>query len=169
MFLLILPWCWKFWFCRNPSAAVCRCWRCKVRADTQGVTTRSFACFRRHYAQEKGRVSFLCVRAVLCSHTRASCECHALPHTGLFIAYKWVHYGRTLVTCWRSDTTTHALWAHSSRKLGADGSLRVRAIFVENWVDFRSVPTCPRSCVYAHVWEWARKPVGFHFVQKWKL
>ena len=72
-------------------------------------------------------------------------DAQALPRT---------HNGRTVaVTCWR---------------LGADGSLRVRAIFYENWGRFGGRDGRPCVYVCAHVHVRPSKPEGFHFCTKWK-
>ena len=72
-------------------------------------------------------------------------DAQALPRT---------HNGRTVaVTCWR---------------LGADGSLHVRAIFYENWGRFGGRDGRPCAYVCAHVHVRPSKPEGFHFCTKWK-
>lgn len=91
------------------------------------------------HAQDRAQDTHVSQLGVHTQHVDAQ----ALPRT---------HDGRTVaVTCWR---------------LGADGSLHVRAIFYENWGRFEGRDGRPCVYVCAHVHVRPSKPEGFHFCTK---
>lgn len=98
------------------------------------------------------------------------------PHkgvTGCAHGHDMMRMGTHYATRWHSGTTTHALWAHSSRNrthLGANGGVGGSPCVSGN---FRRKLGCwegsvgrPRSRLHTHLHVYGRKPEGFHFCTK---
>lgn len=110
-----------------------------------GATTGSFACFRRHYAQEKGRANFLRVHA---SFPVCVAEHVARPSCGVVYLRAWMHTFRMWVREWaymgaQMGVSGRIMGGHNCEWAQVGAHLRTRHAHP-------ATPTCMTHARFAH-------------------